>query len=65
LLCPTLATLHAVADEAGHTEADQQQDIDIGLWDADEAIVVLIVMSVMSIFVMVLVWLCGVTHGRR
>jgi len=63
-LCPTLATLHAVADEAGHTEADQQQDIGTGLWDAD-GIVLLLVLFVMSLFVMVRAWLCCVTHDRR
>jgi hypothetical protein len=44
-LCPTLATLHTVADEAGHTDADQQQDIGTRLWDA-EALVVLRVLFV-------------------
>jgi hypothetical protein len=61
--CPTLATLHAVADEAGHPEAHQEQDIDTRLWDFD-AIVFLVVMAVMSMFVMVMASLCGVTHGR-
>ena len=62
-LCTTLAPLHTVADEAGHPETDQQQDIGTGLWDAD-VIALLMVMAVQSMFVMVLAWLCGVTHGR-
>ena len=61
-LCLTLATLQAVADEAGHPEADHEQDIDIGLWDFD-AIVFLVVMAVMAMFVMVTAWPCGVTHS--
>jgi hypothetical protein len=63
-LCPTLAPLHTVADEAGHTEADQQQDTGIGLWHT-EALVWLRVLLVRSIVVLVIAWLCGVTHGRR
>jgi hypothetical protein len=53
-LCPTLAPLHTVADEAGHTEADQEQDSGIGFWDA-EVLELLLVMAVMAMFGVVLV----------
>ena len=56
-LCSTLATLHPVAHEAGHTDAEQQQDIGTRLWDA----VALVVLR--ALFVTVGAWLTVVLRA--
>jgi Phage integrase family len=64
-LCPTLATLHPVADKASRTDAEHQQDIGTWLRHAEALGVLRVRVATGS------AWLTGVlralcvTHGRR